>query len=314
MSAQGKGDVVISTKYGVKTINDVMYVPDLKTNLLSVSKITEKGRVVLFTSSCCHVYDEADFVYKGTMIANGSNNQGFYRLDDNPHYSFIASHSESQEIWHRRLGHLNRVNMNLLKNGMANGVNCNDNKGQQCSACIVGKQTRKPFKDVGKRAKELLELVHSDLAGPMPVPSWSGSRYIFSIIDDFSRKIFIYFIKSKSETLQCFKDFAVWAENQTGRRIKTIRTDQGTEYVNHEFDSFLKSKGISHQMTIRYSPEQNGVAERTNRTMLDKARCLMQESRCHERMWAEAVNTAVYLKNRSPHKAVTGATPEEVEW
>jgi len=312
VSAQGKGDVVISTKYGVKTINDVMYVPDLKTNLLSVSKITEKGRVVLFTSSGCRIYDETDFVSKGTVIANGSNNQGLYRLDTYPHSSFIASHSESQEIWHRRLGHLNRVSMNLLKNGMADGVNYTDNKGQQCAACVVGKQTRKPFKDVGKRAKELLELLHSDLAGPMPTSSWSGSRYIFSIIDDFSRKIFVYFIKSKSETLKCFKDFAIWAENQTGHRIKTIRTDQGTEYVNHEFDSFLKSKGINHQMSVRYSPEQNGVAERTNRTMLDKARCLMQESHCDERMWAEAVNTAVYLKNRSPHKAVKGATPEEV--
>lgn len=153
--------------------------------------------------------------------------------------------------------------------------------------------------------------MHSDVCGPMPKDSWGGARYFITFIDDFSRKIFIYFMKRKSEAFDMFKTFKSLVENQTDRKIKKLRTDNGTEYMNDSFEHYLKCNGIIHQTTVPYTPQQNGVAERTNRTLVEKARCLMHEAGCNERMWAESVNTSAYLKNRSPHKAVCG-TPEEI--
>jgi transposase InsO family protein len=144
----------------------------------------------------------------------------------------------------------------------------------------------------------------------MPVASWSGAKYVFTLTDDYSRKVFVFFLKSKDEVRTVFCDFKARVEKETDLFIKSIRTDNGSEYVNKLFQDFLKHHGIQHQVTVPYNPQMNGVAERVNRTLVEKARCLMQEAKCDERMWAEAINTAAYLKNRS-HKSVPGQTPEE---
>lgn len=146
----------------------------------------------------------------------------------------------------------------------------------------------------------------------MPEYSWSGKRYILTFIDDFSRKIHVFFIASKDQVYSTFKDYQRTVENEIDCTIKVLRTDNGREYVNKEFEQYLKSKGIRHQLTVPYTPEQNGVAERTNRTIVEKVRCMIQDANCDQKFWAEAVNTAVYLKNRSPHKATKGTTPEEI--
>lgn len=315
VSSSGVGNASVQTQKGVKTISDVVYVPDLRVNLLSVSKIVEKGHAVVFSASGCSIYDADHFQINGEVVATASNVNGLYQLDtakSSEQVVYITKSYTSQELWHRRLGHLNRISMDLLKKGMATGVDYGLEKGEACEVCLLGKQSRKPFKKTGgKRAAEVLGLVHTDLCGPMPSESWNGARYVFTLIDDYSRKIFAYFIKSKSEVLEVFKEYQTLVEKQTGKLIKKIRSDNGTEYVNTAFEEYLKSKGIEHQLTVRYTPEQNGVAERTNRTIVEMARCLIHEAKADERMWAEAVNTAVYLKNRSPHKAVMNSTPEE---
>lgn len=312
MSSEGEGKAKVKTTKGEKTITNIVYIPGLRANLLSVSKMVEKGHTVVFSSEGCHIYDSENFKATGEIVVTASNKNGLYKLDLTMEQAYLTNSTNFQDLWHKRLGHLNHYSMNLLKNGMATGVDYNYEKNEQCSICLLGKQSRKPFnKTGGKRAKELLELIHTDLCGPIPEKSWSGARYIFTLIDDYSRKIFAYFLKSKSEVFTVFKEFLVLVENQTGKRIKKIRSDNGTEYVNSTFEDFLKSKGIEHQLTVRYTPEQNGVAERTNRTIVEKARCLLQEANLDDKMWAEAINTAVYLKNRSPHKAVKDKTPEE---
>jgi hypothetical protein len=122
---------------------------------------------------------------------------------------------------------------------------------------------------------------------------------------------FGYFLKTKDEVKIIFQEFKAMVENQTGHSIKVLRTDNGTEYVNREMDVLLRTSGIRHQNTVPHTPEQNGVAERANRTIMEKSRCMIQDSKLGVKFWEEAVNTAIYFKNRSPTKAVMGETPLE---
>lgn len=113
----------------------------------------------------------------------------------------------------------------------------------------------------------------------MEVESWGGKRYMFTLIDDNSRKVFCYFLKSKNEVSDIFKDFCSMVENQTDRKIKILRTDNGGEYCNERLKHFLKERGIKHELTVPYSPEQNGVAERYNRTIFEKVRSMLSDSK-----------------------------------
>lgn len=142
--------------------------------------------------------------------------------------------------------------------------------------------------------------------------SLGGSRYFMSLIDDYSRKCWLYFLTSKSETLDVFKQWKSHVENETGMKVKTLRTDRGGEFMSNEFDLLCNESGMFHQLTTAYSPQQNGVAERKNRTVVEGARCMLKDSGLGRKFWAEAVHTAMYLQNRSPTKALDGMTPEEV--
>lgn len=149
----------------------------------------------------------------------------------------------------------------------------------------------------------MLEIVASDICGPARVESLGGSRYFALFIDVYSRRVFVYFLKHKNKVFKCFKIFKAVVENQTNRKIKIFRSDNGTEYVNGEFSKFLSENGITHQLTVPNTPQQNGICERANRTIVEMARCLLINSGLPDFLWAEAVNTAVYLRNRSLTKS-----------
>lgn len=337
MRSVGHGDVELFLKGNKQTttLSEVIFVPDLSTNLLSVSKITAKGLRVHFDTHNCSIY------CGDKVIANATKVNGVYQLDTESQQTSeaiqlavkvegeslaamsttegqraeaanLSGAGPSQELWHRRLGHLNRRSMDLLKRGIASGIDYIKDDFVPCVACIEGKQSRLPFpKKSYTRATEKLGLIHSDLCGPMSFSSFSGTRYLLTFIDDLTRMTFGYFIKTKDEVLKTFKVFKSLIENQTDLKIKKLRTDNGREYVNKQFQMFLREHGIEHQTTVPYSPQQNGVAERANRTIMEAARCMLQDAGMDKRFWAEAVNTAIYIKNRTPSKAVRGTTPEE---
>src|SRR4051812_3159672 len=198
---------------------------------------------------------------------------------------------------------------------MVDGLDFNDNTEiGLCKGCLHGKQHRTPLlSEAGKRAKELLELIHTDVCGPMSTNSIGGARYFVTFIDDKSRKTFVYFLKTKDQVFTKFKEFRAMIQNQTGKRIKALRSDNGGEYILKNFERYLKSHGIQHQVTVPYTPEQNGVAERANRTIVESARSMLYAREMHLEYWGEAVATAVYLKNGTPTKALLDITPEE-EW
>ena len=313
----GAGNVAINLNRNgnivFKTVTDVAYVPSLTANLLSVSKMVEKGHVVVFNKNGCTGYMESTYEVNGDVTFTGSLKNGLYFMDQSnaEPVRVLFTNISNHTLWHKRLGHLNHRGMDMLKN-LVTGMNF-AHDSEPCLSCIQGKQTVNKFpKNKTNRAKELLELVHSDLVGPMEEVSLGGAKYCLTFVDDYSRKVFGFILKSKKEVLIRMQEFLAFAENQTGKRLKCLRTDNGSEYVNRGVENFLKSHGIIHQTTISYTPQQNGVAERTNRTLIEKSRCLLFEAKLSKKYWAEAMNTAIYLKNRSPTAAVKDAVPEEV--
>jgi hypothetical protein len=180
-----------------------------------------------------------------------------------------------------------------------------------CSACQFGKQSRKPFQKSTWRSTQKLQLIHTDVAGPLSTPSIKGSRYYILFIDDFSRMCWIFFMKYKSEVAGIFFKFKKNVENISNYRIQAIRSDNGKEYTSSEFNLYCEEAGIDHQLTVPYTPEQNGVSERRNRYIMEMVRCMLHDKNLPKDFWAEAASTAVFLQNRLPTKLLDEKTPFE---
>ncbi|KAK1628499.1 hypothetical protein QYE76_002814 [Lolium multiflorum] len=161
----------------------------------------------------------------------------------------------------------------------------------RCEACLMGKMTKTPFSGMMERATDLLEIIHTDVCGPMSVASRGGYRYVLTFTDDLSRYGYIYLMKHKSETFEKFKEFQSEVENQRNKKIKFLRSDRGGEYLSYEFGMHLKKCGILSQLTPPGTPQRNGVSERRNQTLLDM--------------------TAAFTLNRAPSKSVE-TTPYEL--
>jgi transposase InsO family protein len=181
-----------------------------------------------------------------------------------------------------------------------------------CEPCIYGKQSQVRFPTGSTRVEGILQLVHSDVFGLVSVPSLGKFVYYVSVIDDFSRNTWIYFLKNKSEVFDKFKEFKALVENQTEKIIKVMRTDNGGELCGSGFEEFCKKCSIARHKTTPYTPQQNGVAERMNMTLMEKSRCMLSGVGLGKELWVEAVGTACYLINRSPSSALDDKTPQEV--
>lgn len=276
-------------------INDILHIPDIAVNLLSVNKIVEKGNIVTFDRAGCTITNKSKEVVVTCKAENG-----VYAICESDSFAMLSNQEvDDAYIWHRRLGHLSYGKMCSLKKREC-GVIFNDDEVsiKNCEVCAYGKQTRKSFKNSESTTEGALELIHSDLMGPMETPSIGKARFILTFIDDFSRKVFVYFLKTKDEVMEKFIEFKKLVENQLNLRIKRIRTDNGTEYCNSRFEQYLKSYGIQHQKTAPYTPEQNGVAERMNRTLVEMAKCMLFDAELHKRFWAEAINMAAFIQNK----------------
>lgn len=309
------GDVNILTitpscKYEI-TLKDVLCVPNLATNLISISQLIKNGNKVQFKENCCYVYNR-----ENSLVAVANQEDGVYKLViEHIQCLFTSSPTVSSEVWHRRLGHLNLNDQKKMRDGAVTGISYTDksviSKGT-CTVCCEGKQSRLPFGHSSTQSSEPLDVIHADVCGPMERTSIGGSRYFLIFVDGFTRMAFVYFLKAKSEVLTYFKEFKSMVENQQARKIKIFRTDNGLEFCSNDFENYLKQAGIVHQKTNVYTPEQNGVSERNNRTIVERARCLLFDAGLDKSFWAEATNTAVYLRNRSVASGLNDKTPYEL--
>jgi transposase InsO family protein len=204
-------------------------------------------------------------------------------------------------IWHRRLAHVGMKNLHKLLKGehILGLTNVLFEKDRVCSTCQTGKQVgvHHPHKNIMTTDRPL-ELLHMDLFGSIAYISIGGSKYCLVIVDDYSRFTWVLFLQEKSQTQETLKGFLRRAQNEFGLRIKKIRSDNGTEFKNSQIEGFLEEEGIKHEFSSPYTPQQNGVVERKNRTLLDMVRTMLDEYKTPDRFWAEAINTACYSINR----------------
>jgi transposase InsO family protein len=204
-------------------------------------------------------------------------------------------------LWHRRLAHVGMKNLHKLLKGehILGLTNVHYEKDRVCSACQAWKQVgaHHPHKNIMTTDRPL-ELLYMDLFGPIAYISISVSKYCLVIVDDYSRFTWVFFLQEKSQTQDTLKGFLRRAQNEFGLRIKKIRSDNGTEFKYSQIEGFVEEEGIKHEFSSPYTPQQNSVVERKNRTLLDMARTMLDEYKTSDRFWAEAINTACYSINR----------------
>ncbi|UYV68602.1 hypothetical protein LAZ67_6000178 [Cordylochernes scorpioides] len=287
IEAIGKGNVKLECQSNTGTVTlsleDVLFVPRLNGNLFSISKCTSKFNIA--------------YERNGLYILSQINCPKALATRE-----ICIAGEKNYEKWHSRFGHLNLQDLKKLKmQNIVYGLPNFDVKNFNCEVCLKGKQTRLPFqKESFTRSREPLELVHTDICGPMRTKSLGGALYFSTFIDDFSGFIFTFIMKSRSEVFKEFRIFKNYAEKQTGKKLKCIRNDNAPEYLSREFKDYLEGEGIGRQLSVEYTPQQNGVAERANRTLLDMTRCFMIEGDLPETLWAELIHTATYIRNRCP--------------
>jgi hypothetical protein len=308
-----------------KETSPILYVPGMKKSLLSVGKLVDDGNYTLFGPRHCWVFDGTN-PNKVILTGTRSSRNGLYKLNpqhrvsSSPptqlpiHLATIPDISKS-ELWHQRLAHLNYQYLyNLSQRQMVTGLPPLPRTQHSCEACILGKQHRTPIPIFSTTpTTRLLELIHSDLCGPLPQRSFTGSWYILTFTDDYSHYSWIYnkFLATKNETFDTFKAFRRMVENQTRHKLSCLRTDRGGEYLSIEFTKFCKLHGIRHQLTTAGTPQQNGVAERKNRHLLETMRSLLFGAHLPTYLWEEAVRTANYISNRISTRALSHLTPHQ---
>ncbi|GJT58282.1 retrovirus-related pol polyprotein from transposon TNT 1-94 [Tanacetum coccineum] len=256
-------------------------------------------------------------VIKGSLMVLSGTKKGnyVYSLDgwaESGEASVGLQEKESlAQVWHKRLGHISEVGLHELEKREVLG-----NKGlgklEFCENCVLGKSTRVSFGRGQHMTEGVIDYVHADLWGPSRVESMSGCRYFLSIVDDYSRRVWVHFLRHKNEAFSKFKEWKQLVENQTGRKLKKLRTDNGLEFCNQEFNNLCKESGIARHLTVAGTPQQNGLAERMNRTLLNKVRCLLIQSGLPVSLWSEATVTAAYLINRSPSTTLEKKTPMDL--
>ncbi|SPO25882.1 uncharacterized protein UTRI_03247 [Ustilago trichophora] len=349
LPVKGKGEVWLRANLGngdtrMVHMRDVWYVPDLKVNLFSIDRAQELGASVNFTRDGAQIVDsDGDLVCigvrrgcatwvdavevdaHGESVALSAHSQELMEhvqeaLQDQAQGthctqigSALAMHSnDTCDLWHKRLGHISKRAV-LRTQELAEGLAITDNGDKSnalCKPCIVAKHARRPFPPGQGHAKERLELIHSDVA-IYPEPTYLGATYVITFIDDFTRATWVTLMQSKAEALQCFKDFKVEVENQTNLTIKRLHTDNGTEYVNEAFLEFLRTHGIKAERSVVYSPQQNGLAERANRTLGDMVRSMLAHAQLPNSLWGDAMRYAAWIKDRTPTRALKDKTPYE---
>src|SRR3954467_2222015 len=297
----------------VINLNNCYLVPALSMNVVSGLCLMRSGYSFKCENNGCSIYMNEIFCGHAPMM----NVLFLLDLDNNvTHIHNVDAkrikHNDdiSAYMWHCRLGHIGVKRMKKLhSDGLLESLDYES--FDTCEPCLMGKMTRTPFSGSMERATDLLEIIHSDVCGPMNVSARGGYRYFVTFTDDLSRYGYIYLIKHKSETFEKFKEFQSEVKNHRNKKIKFLRSDRGGEYLSYEFGLHLKQCGIVSQLTPPRTPQRNGVSERRNRTLLDMVRSMMSLTDLPLSFWGYALETAAFTLNRTPSKSVE-TTPYEL--
>lgn len=314
INAVGRGNINISAFNGAtwtdRFLLDVLHVPEIHTNLFSQGRTCDKGHVFMSDNEQC----EFVAAESGEVVVTGVRETGLFRMlirkRETPNVSESAAFKcESLRVWHKRLAH---QNVSYVKRFLQlRNIQYKDEQFQ-CEPCILGKHHRLPFSERKEKETECGAIIHADVCGPIEVKSYGGASYFLLLKDDYSHYRMAYFLKKKSDVAGKIVEFIKATHQQTNFRVKTVRFDNGGEFVNDALTQFYANEGIKQVTTISYTPEQNGTIERENRTIVEAARTQLHAYGLDKRLWAEAVNESVYVLNCTGTSTVKDKTPHQL--
>lgn len=301
----GIGDIIRTTSTGCKLIlKDVRHVPTMRLNLNSTGKLDDDDLMNYFGEGKWKLA-------KGSLImARGKKVGSLYILQAMLCKGEVNITTDDMDRWHKRLGHISEKGLHIL----AQKQLLPDVKGKPldpCAHCLAGKQHRVSFQRSSQptRRKNILDLVHTDVCS-MYERSIGGALHFVTLIDDHSRKVWLHLLKSKDQVLDAFKEFHALVERETGRKIKYVRSDNRGEYRG-PFEAYCKKYGIRLEKTPPKTPQLNGLAERMNRTIEERVRCVLSHAKLPKSLCEEAITTMVDIVNLTPSVPLDGAIPEE---
>lgn len=303
----------------ITTIKDCLYAPELGVNLLSLGLLTDKGFSVEFKGKDCLIKIGKDLLFKGNKSSN------VFVLDTTPILPVKQSNAKaystttttSAKIWHDRLGHAGKNSLaKLPENSLGVSIKPKDNLPTlyDCEVCVQAKGTQSISRQPSTKAEDLLEVVFSDICGPISPTTLSKYRYFSTFLDSYSKWVEVVLLRTRDEVLNAFKVWLKREENQSRKKLKRFHSDNALEYLSAEFKEFTKELGIIHTNSAPRTPEQNGSAERINLTLLNKVRTALISSGLPKYLWGEALESMAYIYNRTPHSALGFKTPYELKY
>ncbi|KAG1669146.1 hypothetical protein FOA52_002657 [Chlamydomonas sp. UWO 241] len=311
LSSAGEGIIQLKSKMpgSVVELHRVLYVPGIAHNLISVSATTKLGAHVAFSAQSCQL------ISNGDVHLEGFKSNGIYIVEAETimaptvETAQIAKSRSSPSLWHARFGHLGYNNLSKVSQ-MVTGMPVFDPDETKAAAASLYTPCG-PLVASKSPPNLLLHVLHSDLMGPLSPASRGGARYVMTVIEDYSRYSLVFLLKNKSDASHSMRQAIAFFECQTGASVRNVRSDRGGEFINHALYDHYKAKGIVPQHTMPHTPEQNGVAERINRTLTDKVRPMLAHSGMSLGYWGEAMLAANYLRNLSP-SSHSNKTPHEL--
>ncbi|KAL2232264.1 UNVERIFIED_CONTAM: Retrovirus-related Pol polyprotein from transposon RE1 [Sesamum indicum] len=309
--ATHKGDIRLCANL---MLTNVLFVPHFAHNLLSVSQFCNSHQVKFsFLGSFCMMQD----LKTNRILALGKQHRQLYHLGRksfvaasvySDSHALLSSSVDDFSLWHQRLGHCSRDVMKHIDSLHIPAPH----KDHICSICPLAKQTRLPFSISNSCTHSCFDLIHVDIWGPYKQATLSGAHYMLTIVDDFSRATWTYLLNHKSQTLHTLTVFFAQILTQFGCKIKTIRTDNGSEFLSSRCLHFFQNAGVCHQRSCTYTPQQNGVVERKHRHLLQVARALMFQSHLPSRFWGDSILTATHIINKLPTPTLNWKSPFEI--
>lgn len=335
LSSFGEGLLPILLKFGkqksVVVLNKVQYIPDLTEPVISVRKFNKQFWSYLRVNATSGFLFSSHLKRKISLVS--INNDVYYI-----HVSIMSSSSDScssnqnseisinavkitkksklldqeGEMWHRRMGHISASYLQKLVHVTSGTTEFSCQNLKQCQVCTKSKMTRKVFNKVRDRADHPCQIVHADLIGPInPKTYVTQHAYVLSVIDDYTRLLQVFTLKTKNETPKCMKDALLVLKSRFPNQFSILRCDNGTEFLNTAMQVVLDEFGISAEPAEPYTHEHNGTVERLNRTLEERTRALLLESGFPQQLWGQVIQSAVWLYNRTPHSSLEFLTPYE---
>lgn len=315
---QGRGEIILTLNCGTIRIPDVIYVPKLvkDTNLLSVGQLESRGIEFRFKNGKCYMWKQ------GSLWAVAPRVNNVYYLELIEHAAMMkqmvsfpttierpsSKRNDIQQpnIWHRRMGHLNKKYMSILRK-LADGIEYGEQPKNKfdCEDCVKANQKKKISRFPIRQPQEVLDIIYADLCGPMQENDFWGHRYFALFVCGKSRYKWLYLLFKQDDVAKTFREWKAWAERHFFRSVKILHTDGGGEFAGNEFQAYLKEQGIEHVTTPAYSPEMNGSVEVWNRVIVESASAMLHTSNLKISFWGQAALCATYLLNRSPTKGLS---------